>query len=51
MANALFGKGFLNNKKNIKKFKKTIAKKNLSIIVGKDFGYGCVAQLARATDS
>lgn len=31
--------------------KKIVAKKNLLSIVIEDFGYGCVAQLARATDS
>lgn len=31
--------------------KKSIAKKNLLYIVRQAYGYGCVAQLARATDS
>ncbi len=38
-------------KKISKKIKKSIAKKKTLDIVGQVIGYGCVAQLARATDS
>ncbi len=31
--------------------KKDIAKKNYGVIVKPIYGYGCIAQLARATDS